>query len=221
MKLSYTILLILMSTLIHAQSEIKIEEELVNFKIGFKNSITATIPYTKKESLEKFIRKELKEWNGKFNFKDGEFYTLQATTKFMGAKPFDTYVKIISSTNESIKIAFTTDLGGAFLSSKEHRDQFNAMSEKVKEFAKESTITSIEEDLEKNQDILSDQFKVQRSLEKEKKNLEEDIENYKLKIIDAEKKLKINAEDQENQKKSLKIQEEKVSDILKKLKYFK
>lgn len=201
-----------------AQNEVRLSEEFQTFSIGSKNAIVVTIPFGNKEIVEKALRSELKDWGGKYDSKGDEFFVIQAVTKFMGPKPFDTYAKIISSQEGNFKIAFTTDLGGAFLSSREHSDLFRAMSEKIQIFAKETAVKCVENDLDKNKDVLSDLEKDQRSLEKDKKNLEEDIEDYKKKIADAEDKIRTNNKNQDAQKAVIKTQQEKLAELEKRLK---
>lgn len=217
MKYYFTSLLFFIVCSISAQNEIKISEEMHSFAAGSKNAIVVSIPYTDKDMVEKQIKNELKSWNGKYDSKSDEYFTLQAVSKFMGDKPFDTYAKIISSNEGLFKIAFATDLGGAFLSSRDHNEQFKAMSDKLKTFAKEAAIKSVEAELDKNKDDLSGLEKTQRSYEKDKKNLEEDIEDYKRKIAEAEKKIEENIKNQETQKTFIKSQQEKVSGTEKKL----
>ena len=118
--------------------EIKLSEESQFFNIGSKNSIVVSIPYGVKDIVEKELRRELKDWDGKYDSGKGEFFTIQASTKTMGGKPFDAYAKIITESDNSMKVAFAIDLGGAFLSSREHGAQYKAMSEMIKDFAKKT-----------------------------------------------------------------------------------
>lgn len=221
-KQLYILCSILFTSLIgFSQNEVKVTEQNESFNVGSKNAIVATIPYGKKDVVEKMIKKELKDWNGKYDSKGGEFFVIQAVSKFMGEKAFDTYVKIVSDKEGDFRVAFATDLGGAYLTSSAHGEQFKAMREKVKSFAKEAASKCIEEDIDSNKDKLSDLEKKQASLEKEKKSLEQDIEDYKKKIAQAEDKIKANEKSQEAQKEAIKTQQTVVSDIEKRLKAIK
>ena len=213
-----TLLSLVLSAVSLAQGDIKVSEENHSFSSGSKNALVVNIPYGNKDLVEKELRKELKNWNGKYDSKGEELFTLQALSKFMGDKPFDTYAKVISSQSNEIRVAFATDLGGAYLSSREHSEQFRAMSEKLKAFARETAMNCVKEELEKNQDALSDLEKTQRSLEKDKKGLEEDIVDYKKKIAEAEEKIRQNTTNQENQKEAIKTQSGKVSEVENRLK---
>jgi chromosome segregation ATPase len=221
MKIKFTILSLFLSALTWAQGDIKVSEENHSFSNGSKNALVVNIPYGNKDLVEKELKKELKNWNGKYDSKGEELSITQAVSKFMGDKPFDTYAKVISSQNNEIKVAFATDLGGAYLSSREHSQLFKAMSDKIKDFAKETAAACVAEELDKNRDALSDLEKTQRSLEKDKKGLEEDIEDYKKKIAEAEEKIKQNVQNQENQKEAIKNQSGKVTDVENRLKTIK
>lgn len=213
--------MVFLAGLTFSQAEIKLSEEIQSFALGSKNCIVVNIPYGNKDIVEKELKNEMKDWGGKYNSNGNEFFTVQSTVKFMGDKPFDAVVKIISTEENNFKIAFAIDLGGAYMNSREHRDQFSAMSEQIKKFAKTTATKCIEKELDTNKDFLSDMEKVQRGLEKDKKDLEGDIESYKKKIAEAEQKIKENEQTQEKQKEAIKTQKSKVETSESKLKSLK
>lgn len=221
MKNLFLSFLAFVSISVFAQNDVKLSEEIQSYALGSKNSIVVTIPYGNKDIIEKQLKSELKDWNGKFDSKGDEYTMTQGTTKFMGPKAFDAFAKIITVSEGNYKVAFAIDLGGAYLSSREHAEQFKAMSERIEAFARETALKCVEQELEKNKDELSDFEKTQRGLEKDKKNLEEDIEDYKRKIAEAEDKIKENVKNQETQKATIKTQQEKVSETERKLKGLK
>ncbi|MFN5417484.1 MAG: coiled-coil domain-containing protein [Flavobacteriia bacterium] len=221
MKNLFLSLLAFVSITVFAQNDVRLSEEIQSFALGSKNSIVVTIPYGNKDIIEKQLKSELKDWNGKFDSKGDEYTMTQGTTKFMGPKPFDAFARIITVSEGNFKVAFAIDLGGAYLSSREHSEQFKAMTERITQFAKETGMKCVETELEKNKDDLSDLEKTQRGLEKDKKNLEEDIEDYKRKIAEAENKIKENVSNQDKQKASIKTQQEKVAETERKMKSLK
>jgi hypothetical protein len=201
--------------------DIKLTEETHYFIVGSKNALVINIPYGNKDIVEKQLRKELKDWGGKYDTEKGEFRAIQASTKFMGSKPFDAYVKIIVESDQSIKIAFGFDLGGAFMTSREHGDRFKPMSDRLLAFARETSLTCIDEELDLENKNLSSFEKDQKTLEKDKEKLLEDIEDYKKKIVAAERKIETNLQEQNKAKDEIKRQKEKISDIEKKKKSLK
>lgn len=201
-----------------SQSEIKINESNHSFSTGNQPVIIVNIPYGKKDIVEKEIRSELKNWGGKYDSKKDEMWTIQADPKFMNNRAFDAYAKIVEEKDNQIFVAFAINLGGAYMNSKDHNEQFKAMSQKIKEFAKNTSLKCIDGEMEDQTKILSSLEKEQRSLEKDKKDFEGDIESHKKKIADLENKIKENEKTQASQKETIKAQESKISDIEKRKK---
>lgn len=200
--------------------EIKVSEESQTFTTGSKNCIVVNIPYGTADIVERQLKKELKDWNGKFETSKGEFIMIQGTSKFMGEKPFDAHAKILNE-NGNMRVAFAIDLGGAYLSSREHAVQYKAMSERIREFARETSLKCVEEELDAASKQLSDFEKEQRSLEKDQADYVKDIEDYKKKIAEAEQKIEKNKDEQAKKKEAIKLQMEKVGEIEKKKKGIK
>jgi peptidoglycan hydrolase CwlO-like protein len=192
--------------------DIKVSEETQTYSIGSKNALVVNIPFGEKDIVESQLRKELKDWNGKYDSGKGEFTSSQAQSKFMGDKPFDAYAKIIEDKG-SFRVSFAIDLGGAFLNSKEHSMQFSAMSKKIEAFGRSTSLKCIEENIDKENKVLSSHEKDLRSLEKDKEDYIKDIENYKKKISDLENKINDNDKDRDKKNQEIKMQKVKVSEI--------
>lgn len=212
MKQLITLLLTTLSAGVFAQGEVKVTEENYSFSVGSKNSIIVTIPYGKMDIVEKELKSELKDWGGKYNSSKGEYTTMQATIKSMGAKAFDAYARPYAS-GETVKVAFAIDLGGAFLSSNQHSAQFTAMKEKIKDFAVRTARECVAEELKAEQKILSGFEKDQKDLEKDKESLLKSIEDYKKRISEAEKKIEENTTNQSKKKEEITRQAAKVAEV--------
>lgn len=198
-----------------AQNTVTVSEENTNFSVGSKNSIVVNIPYGSMDVIEKALKSELKDWDGKYNSSKGEYTSMQARLKEMGDKPFDAYAKIITS-DDVIKVAFAIDLGGAFMTSSHHSAQFNEMRAVVKKFAIETAMECVEEDLRVETKKLEVAEKDQKDLEKEKENLLNSIDDYRKRISEAEKKIEQNMTNQSNKKSEISTQAQKVKEIEKK-----
>jgi len=198
-----------------AQNTVTVSEENTNFSVGSKNSIVVNIPYGSMDVIEKALKSELKDWDGKYNSSKGEYTSMQAKLKEMGDKPFDAYAKIFTS-GDVIKVAFAIDLGGAFMTSNQHSAQFNEMRAVVKKFAMETAKECVEEDLKAETKKLESAEKDQKDLEKEKENLLNSIDDYRKKINEAEKKIEENMTNQSNKKSEISAQAQKVKEIEKK-----
>jgi hypothetical protein len=201
--------------------EVKVKEESYSFNFGSKNAIVAHIPFGNKDVLEKELKSEMKNWGGKYSSSKDEMSITQGKIKFMGDKPFDAYSKIVANKDGSFEIAVAIDLGGAFMNSKDHGEQYKAMYSKIKDFAIKATQECVAEELKEEEKTLSKLQKEQKNLEKDNKDLNSDIENYKKKIAEAEDKLKSNAKDQSNKKEEIEKQETVVKELEKKKKSIK
>jgi hypothetical protein len=215
MKHLFTSLFTLVGFTLFAQNNVSVSEENTSFGVGSKNSIVVNIPYGSLDVIEKALKSELKDWDGKYNSSKGEYTTIQAKLKEMGDKPFDAYAKIITS-GDVIKVAFAIDLGGAFMTSNQHSAQFNEMRAIVKKFAVETAKECVEEDLKAETKKLESFEKDQKDLEKDKENLLNSIDDYRKKISEAEKKIGENMTNQSNKKSEISTQAQKVKEIEKK-----
>jgi len=215
MKQFLTLLLTGISVGLFAQNEVKVSEETQPFSVGSKNSIVVTIPYGKTDIAEKALKSELKDWNGKYNSSKGEYTTMQASFKAMGPKAFDAYARIIS-TGDVVKVAVAVDLGGAYLTSREHKAQYDAMVDRLKAFAIKTGKECVAEELKAEQKVLSTLEKEQKDLEKEKESMLKSIEDYKKKISETENKIGENTSNQSKKKEEITKQTEKISAVDKK-----
>lgn len=172
--------------------EIKTEEKHVEFANGRHNAIVITIPYGKKEIVEKELRSELKSWDGKYNSSKGEMTTVGSSMKAMGDKPFDSYAKVILDNDEEVQVAVAVDLGGAYLESKTHGSQFKVIEARLKKFGLEAAHKSLDDQIDLETKKLKDLNGNKADMQKTIDNSKKDIEAYKQKIADAEQKIKDN-----------------------------
>lgn len=213
MKQLFTLLITAISFGSFAQNDVKITEESISYTIGAKNSIVVTIPYGQIDVVEKELKNEMKDWGGKYSSSKGEAQTLQSSVKKMfEKKTFDSYAKVIKS-EDGVKVAVAIDLGGAFLTSKEHSSQFSEMKERLQKFAVKAAKASIQENLKVEGKILAGLEKEEKGLEKEKESHLKNIEDYKKKITDSQKKIEENVALQTKKKAEVKAQATKIKDL--------
>ena len=86
------------------------------------NSIVVEIPYANNDFVNGRLKKLLKGW-GKHKESKGEHSSLMVEMKDMGKMPFNVYVRLNEGNNEIISVHFGIDLGGAFLSKREHPEK--------------------------------------------------------------------------------------------------
>lgn len=213
MKQLFTLLITAISLGAFAQNDVKITEENISYSVGAKNSIVVTIPYGKVDIVEKELKSEMKDWGGKYNSSKNEYTTLQSSVKKMfERKTFDTYATIISS-GDVVKVAVAVDLGGAFMTSKEHSTQFAEMKERLHKFAITAAKASIQDNMKAEEKILSTFEKDQKSLEKDKEGHLKDIEDYKKKIADSQTKIEENVVLQTKKKEEINAQSAKIKEL--------
>ncbi|MBI1836976.1 MAG: hypothetical protein HYR91_06895 [Flavobacteriia bacterium] len=208
-------------SIITFSQNVEIDERNATFNAGSRNAIYVSIPHVTVDFIEKKIKDEVKDWGGKYNSSKGEYTSMQAQIKEMGEKMFDGYAKIVSEKDGNVVVAFAFDLGGAFMTSSEHKTQYSAMAAKLKDFGVNAAKDFVSEEIKDQEKILKSLMKDQESLVSTKSDLEKDIEDYKKKIAEAEKKIEENKSNQEKMKEEIKTQEVKVEEVNKKLKGIK
>lgn len=218
-KLVTLVLALSLGTAMFAQ-KIKVKETKETIGGGSNNALTVTLYGVNPSDAEESFRSFMKQYDGKRSSKDGGIFIDNATIKdISGNNTIDVY-GIAQGKKGDAEITFVIafDLGGAFLNSGEHKDQYKVAEKIVKEFAVKATKEAIEAQLkeaEKAQSKLEDD---QKSLEKDKKGLEKDIEEYKNKITKAEQDIVKNKAEQDKKKAEIEAQKKVVGTINDKLK---
>lgn len=218
MKAFVFLLLVTITLPLIAQKGLELSEQNFAFVSGAKNSIVVQVPYSTQSIVNQVLQKELKSWNGKLKSSSGEYFLSQASSKFMGGKAFDVYAKTIPSDGQMIAVAFSVDLGGAYLNSSDHPTQFLAMQIKVKQFAVDAAQKCIEAELDIEEGELKELQKEFKRLEKKKQSDQSSIIKYKRKIADTEKRIEQCEKDQISKKAEIDAQQEKIKGVEKKKK---
>ncbi len=204
----------LVATTISAQQKIKVNESSERIGGGSNNALVTTIYQATPDEIEKELKSLMRDYNAKVSSQDGGWFGDNAVIKAMGNNTVDMYAKWEKVKDGETKVIIAFDLGGAFMSSSKHGDQFRIAKDIVENFANKTTkeaMAGLVKAEEKKFDKLNDQ---QKDLEKDKKNLEDDIVNYKQKIDDynakikkAEDDIKANGKSQEDKKKEIEAQQ--------------
>lgn len=196
-------------------SQVLIKETNVNIE-GSKNGFEIEIPYADVKTVEKELKDLFKSWKGSFSSKKDVMKADDCKDKDMGENTFDVYGTVVANGDEGSKALIAIDLGGAYLSSKEHSSQFKVMEQELKIWGIK-TATIYVEDMERQEEkVLSDKQKELEDLEKDQKKMEQEIEDYKKKIEDNEKAIEQSKKDQETKKEEIKVQEGVVNEVIKK-----
>lgn len=220
MKRIFTLALaISMGTALFAQ-KIKVKESKESIGGASNNALVVTLYGVSPSDAEESFRSFMKQYDGKRSSKDGGIFIDNASIKeISGNNTIDIY-GIAQGKKGDAEITFVVafDLGGAFLNSSEHKDQYKIAEKIVKEFAVKATKEAIEAELKTAQKAQEKLEEDQKSLEKDKKGLEKDIEDYKAKITKAEQDIVKNKSDQDKKKSEIEAQKKVVGTINDKLK---
>ena len=196
----------------------RVQEENFSFSVSSNaNSFSVEIPYAQKSFVESRLKKLLKGW-GKHKESKGEHSALMVEMKDMGKIPFNVYARLTEGNNEIISVHFGFDLGGAFLSKREHPEKYKIMESKIVDFASGLIKDWISAELKNEEKILNQLEKDQKDLEKRKAHLEKEIEDFQKKITQNEKEIKENIDLQGEKKEAIQLQDKKVKKVDQKLK---
>lgn len=196
----------------------KVQEENFSFSVSSNaNSFYVEIPYAEKSFIESRLKKLLKGW-GKHKESKGEHSSLMVEMKDMGKMPFNVYARLTEGNNEIISVHFGFDLGGAFLSKREHPEKYKIMEPKIIDFASGLIKDWISAELKNEEKILNQLEKDQKDLEKRKEHLEKEIEDFQKKITQNEKEIKENIDLQSKKREAIQLQDKKVKKVDQKLK---
>ncbi len=178
--------------------KIKVSEG--NFKIndGSHNGMKVMIYEQSSSEVEKAWKSEMKKTGAKISSKAG-VEANNAVVKTIGEHPCDVYATFTKS-GDGTEMVVAFNLGGAYLSSSQHGDQYKATETFVEKFATHQVHEAISTQVKDAEKNLKDGEKEVEKLEGEKNRLVGDIEKYKNLIIKAEKDLEDNKKNQEDAK---------------------
>jgi hypothetical protein len=196
--------------------EIKVREENEKFTHGSQNALTVTIYENESDAIDKEFKSLMKDFGYDKQNADGNhhFYD-NVKFKDLGNNPVDVYTRLDKGKDDkTVKLSVAFDLGGAHMSSSQHKDKYEYFKKMMHEFATKLTKEAVNEQLKAANKVLSDLESKQSSLEKDNKGLEDDIKDYNDKIKKAQDDIAKNKTDIETKKKEIETQK-KVTDVLK------
>lgn len=192
--------------------EIKVTEGSESLGGSTNNALTVTIFEATAKEIEKALKSELKKAKAKVTIKK-EIFADDATLAALGTNSADIYAKIMEAGDKKSNLIVAVDLGGAFLSSAEHKDKFEAFKAYLYGFAVNTTkdalagqakeATKVQEGMEKDLQRLKDQ----------KTSLEKLIKDSEAKIEQAKKDIQTNGENQVKKEKEITTQKGVVTQL--------
>lgn len=180
---------------------------------GSKPSLQVSIPFADYDIVEKILKKELKDFNGKLDNKKNEYFVSLGEAKDLGKKQFDVYAKIIGSKDSPISVCWSIDLGGAYMDKSTHSDQYSFFKKRIEKFATEAAEASVDKQVEAEKEILKDLQREKEKLIKEQENLKSDIEDLKKKITEKESDIQKAKAKEDTKKTEISSQENKLKTV--------
>src|ERR1035437_967065 len=152
--------------------KIKVKESNENIGGGSHNALVITLYDISPSDADDAFRSYMKTYGGKRSSQDGGIFVDNATIKDMGNNTIDIYGKAQGKKGDKeITFIIAFDLGGAFLNSSDHKDQYKVAEKIVKDFAVTTCKDVIEQELKEAHKKQSNLEGDQKDLEKENRNL--------------------------------------------------
>lgn len=195
--------------------DIKVKESNESFSNGSHNSLSVTLYVTDINMVEKEWKSQLKDFGyDKAREQKDEYFFDNVLFKKMSANTVDVYSKVDEAKGDkAVVLTAAFDLGGAYLSSSDHKEQFNYMKTMMHDFAVKITKEALDDQIKDAGKILSNLQGKQSSLEKDNKGLADDIVNYNQKIKKANDQIEQNKKDIETKKGEVSAQQKVVDGI--------
>lgn len=196
--------------------KITVSDGNTDFSIGIsgsKPSLQVTIPFGDLDVVEKMLKKELKDFNGKLDDKKNEYFVSLGEVKDLGKKQFDVYAKIIGSKDSPISVCWAVDLGGAYMDKSTHSEQYSIFKKRLEKFAELAAEASVDKQIEAEKEILKELERDKEKLVKEQENLKSDIEDLKKKITEKEADIQKAKGKEDSKKTEISAQENKLKTV--------
>ncbi len=212
------VVLVLIFTL---RSTAQVREKESNMSQGVKSCLVIEFLESKGDDIidawKDFLDHDYKA-KTKRDKKNDEYFTDNAMISGVGgSNTVDVYAKIDEKGKTSSVLTVWFDLGGAYLSSREHPTQYDEAEKMLRRFETSVLRAQTEKELKEEEKKYRKQDDQLKRLVRDNEGLHKDIENYKEKIKKAENDLIKNNDEQETSKRLLKDQDEAVKKVRKKL----
>ncbi len=212
--------LLTIAKLSFAQYEITVKESNESFSTGSQNALIVNIYESNVKDVEKGLKKLFKDYKAKVSVKK-EIFADDATIKDMSSNTVDIYATVKEGKENIIEVAVGFDLGGAYLSSSMHPNQFKVAKSMLYNFGVDMTKEAIKGQQKEAEKVLKTMEKDQEDLVKTNEDLHKAIEDYKEKIAKAEEDIEQNVKDQEEKTKEIEGQKATIEEIIAKEKAVK
>jgi len=200
----------------------QIIEEDKSMSLGVKNALVLELPGTSEKIVDKLWKKYSKDFDGKTkkDRKSDEWFTDDGNIiSIGGANTLDVYARI-GSVGDAVSLTAWFDMGGTFLSSYEHPDEYDEAQKILLRFALEVAIETTKIELNGEEKKMKELDNKLKRLQRDKENYEKEIVLAKERIEKAEANIETNEKDQSNTNEAIEAQRgviEQVQDKLRQL----
>lgn len=215
-----TALSILTVTSMAQKFDLKVTEAKKGIGNGYNNALVISIYEVGDDVITKKWKSEMKKLKAKVSSKK-EIVAINAYMNKMGDKPFDVYATVTSKDKGVFELNVAVDLGGAFLSSSMHSEQYEVMENFVYTFARDLVTSAVEDQVKTAGKDLSKKEKEFEKLVDENKTLHNNIKKWENSITVAEQDIVQNSKDQETKKKEIEDSKKVLEYVESKLKSIK
>jgi hypothetical protein len=215
MKKQILTIAVAISSLQFFAQDIKVRESNESFSNGGHNALSVTLYVTDANMVEKEWKSKMKDFGyDKSSEKSNEYFFDNVLMKELGNNTLDVYSKVVEQKSEkSVQLVAAFDLGGAYLSSSEHKDKFEYVKKMMHDFAVKISKEELDDQIKAAGKVLSNLQDKQSSIEKDNKGLADDITNYNQKIKKANEQIEQNKKDIETKKGEVAAQQKVVEGI--------
>lgn len=191
------------------QSNFVVNEIEENMSQGKQTGFEILIPEVDVKSVQSSLSKWTKSNKGKFvsSKREVELFQDNVMLHSVSENTIDMYT-ILSSSKEGVVLKTFVDLGGAFISSAEHPQAFDAMEKELITFAKDQLITKVGGDIKAEEKHFKKLQSELKKLESNNKKFHKDIAKNKDNIQKQELAIKKNEMDQVAKEEQIALQEE-------------
>ena len=215
MKKQILTIAIAVSSLQFFAQDVKVRESNESFSNGGHNALSVTLFVTDVNMVEKEWKSQMKDFGyDKSSEKSNEYFFDNVIMKQLGNNTLDVFSKVTEQKAEkTVTLTAAFDLGGAYLSSSEHREKFEYVKKVMHDFAVKITKEDLDDQIKAAGKVLSNIQGKQADLEKDNKGLADDITNYNQKIKKANEQIEQNKKDIETKKGEVSAQQKVVDGI--------
>jgi len=179
-------LAVIFSSTIFAQ-KIEVREVTGKFRNGNQNALSTFVYHSNIKTVQKEFESLLKSYKGKVSTKKREMFGDDLLIASVSNNTLDVYAYCVDTKDGAIEVVAGFDLGGAYLSSSMHQEQYARVAQIMREFALKITEKAYADFLKGEAKDLKSATKAHEKMVKEKSNLEKQNQDYKKRIDQNEK----------------------------------